>query len=227
MSQFVHLHLHSQYSLLDGANRLDRVIDAAVEQGMPAIALTDHGNMFGAVEFYNRARAAGIKPIVGMEAYTTQGSMTNRDRRIDVYMQKATQWRAEMEALREIVLTTPVQETFKWRQPCYVWQGTNVCMPGAYGGRVRLSFFRGVLLDDPEGLLVPPKAPAALAAALLRIAGDPQLAQRLSATGRARIERDYAARLGAEVIVDQMRKALTREGAGARPGPDPGPPGGH
>ena len=81
MSQFVHLHLHSQYSLLDGANRLDRVIDAAVEQGMPAIALTDHGNMFGAVEFYNRARAAGIKPIVGMEAYTTQGSMTNRDRK--------------------------------------------------------------------------------------------------------------------------------------------------
>ena len=84
------------------------------------------------------------------------------------------------------------------------------------------------LIDDGvEGLLVPPKAPAALAAALLRIAGDPQLAQRLSATGRARIERDYAARLGAEVIVDQMRKALTREGAGARPGPDPGPPGGH
>ena len=84
------------------------------------------------------------------------------------------------------------------------------------------------LIDDGvEGLLVPPKAPAALAAALLRIAGDPQLAQRLSVTGRARIERDYAARLGAEVIVDQMRKALTREGAGARPGPDPGPPGGH
>jgi DNA polymerase III subunit alpha len=78
MSRFVHLHLHSQYSLLDGANRIDRVIDAAVEQGAPAVALTDHGNMFGAIEFYNRARAAGINPIVGIEAYTTQGAMTDR-----------------------------------------------------------------------------------------------------------------------------------------------------
>ncbi|WP_417524650.1 exopolysaccharide biosynthesis GT4 family glycosyltransferase EpsE [Marinovum sp.] len=65
------------------------------------------------------------------------------------------------------------------------------------------------LIDDGvEGLLVPPKAPEALAAALLRIAEDPALAQRLSTTGRARIERDYSARLGAEVIVSEMRKAL-------------------
>ncbi len=78
MSDFVHLHLHSQFSLLDGANRLDDVIRAAVEAGMPALALTDHGNMFGAIEFYNKARAAGIKPIVGMEAYMAQGSRLDR-----------------------------------------------------------------------------------------------------------------------------------------------------
>ena len=78
MSDFVHLHLHSQFSLLDGANRLDDVIKAAVEAGMPAMALTDHGNMFGAIEFYNKARAAGIKPIVGMEAYVAQGSRLDR-----------------------------------------------------------------------------------------------------------------------------------------------------
>ncbi|HEX3554549.1 MAG TPA: DNA polymerase III subunit alpha [Thermoanaerobaculia bacterium] len=78
MSDFVHLHLHSQFSLLDGANRLDDVIKAAVEAGMPAIALTDHGNMFGAIEFYNKARAAGVKPIVGMEAYVAQGSRLDR-----------------------------------------------------------------------------------------------------------------------------------------------------
>jgi DNA polymerase-3 subunit alpha len=78
VSQFVHLHLHSQYSLLDGANRLDDVIGAAVAQGMPALALTDHGNLFGAIEFYNRARAAGIKPILGMEAYVTPGDMRDR-----------------------------------------------------------------------------------------------------------------------------------------------------
>jgi DNA polymerase-3 subunit alpha len=78
MSDFVHLHLHSQFSLLDGANRLDDVIGAAKEAGMPALALTDHGNMFGAIEFYQKARAAGIKPILGVEAYITPGRMTDR-----------------------------------------------------------------------------------------------------------------------------------------------------
>jgi DNA polymerase-3 subunit alpha len=78
MSDFVHLHLHSQYSLLDGANRLGDVIAAAKEAGMPAMALTDHGNMFGAIEFYNQARAAGVKPILGVEAYVAQGGRFDR-----------------------------------------------------------------------------------------------------------------------------------------------------
>src|SRR6185295_3886552 len=78
MSDFVHLHLHSQYSLLDGANRLDDVIAAAAAAGMPAMALTDHGNMFGAIEFYNRAKKAGVKPILGFEAYVAQGSHLDR-----------------------------------------------------------------------------------------------------------------------------------------------------
>ncbi len=78
MSDFVHLHLHSQYSLLDGANRLDDVLNTAVAMGMPAVALTDHGNMFGAIEFYTRAREKGIKPIIGVEAYVAQGSRFDR-----------------------------------------------------------------------------------------------------------------------------------------------------
>jgi DNA polymerase-3 subunit alpha len=78
MSSFVHLHLHSQYSLLDGANRLDDLLEAAQAAEMPAMALTDHGNMFGAIDFYNRANAAGVKPILGMEAYVAQGSRTDR-----------------------------------------------------------------------------------------------------------------------------------------------------
>ncbi|MFP5287064.1 MAG: PHP domain-containing protein, partial [Thermoanaerobaculia bacterium] len=77
-TDFVHLHLHSQYSLLDGANRLDDVIGTAVSMGMPAVALTDHGNMFGAIEFYTRCKAAGIKPLVGVEAYVAQGSRLDR-----------------------------------------------------------------------------------------------------------------------------------------------------
>ena len=78
---FAHLHLHTQFSLLDGANRLGDVIHAAKAADMPAIALTDHGNMFGAIEFYERARAAGIKPILGIEAYVAQGDHTDKDPR--------------------------------------------------------------------------------------------------------------------------------------------------
>jgi DNA polymerase-3 subunit alpha len=83
MSQFVHLHLHSQFSLLDGANRLEDALAAAAAAGQPAMALTDHGNMFGAIEFYKAARKAGVKPIVGIEAYMAQGSRLDRhpDRR--------------------------------------------------------------------------------------------------------------------------------------------------
>jgi DNA polymerase-3 subunit alpha len=68
-NSFVHLHLHSQYSLLDGANRLDRLVGRVKELGMDAVAVTDHGNLHGAVEFYNLANKEGIKPILGIEAY--------------------------------------------------------------------------------------------------------------------------------------------------------------
>ncbi|MEA1979766.1 MAG: DNA polymerase III subunit alpha [candidate division Zixibacteria bacterium] len=73
-SNFVHLHTHSQYSLLDGACRLDDVIEVAKEYKMPALAITDHGNMFGAIEFYIKAKSAGIKPIIGCETYVAAGS---------------------------------------------------------------------------------------------------------------------------------------------------------
>jgi DNA polymerase-3 subunit alpha len=66
---FVHLHLHTEYSLLDGANRLDELLDRAQELQMPALAVTDHGNMFGAMKFYKAAQERGIKPILGCEAY--------------------------------------------------------------------------------------------------------------------------------------------------------------
>ncbi|HMB16653.1 MAG TPA: DNA polymerase III subunit alpha [Pelovirga sp.] len=73
-SNFVHLHLHSQYSLLDGAIKLDELVAKAKEFRMPAVAVTDHGNMFGAIEFYSKAMAAGIKPILGCEVYVAPGS---------------------------------------------------------------------------------------------------------------------------------------------------------
>lgn len=73
-SEFVHLHLHSQYSLLDGTTRIDDLVQRAAELGQPAVALTDHGNMFGAVKFYEAARRTGVKPIIGCEVYVAPGS---------------------------------------------------------------------------------------------------------------------------------------------------------
>ena len=80
--QFVHLHNHTHYSLLDGASTVQSLVNAAVANAMPAVALTDHGVLFGAIEFYKRAKKAGIKPIIGFEAYiVTKG--TRFEKKVD------------------------------------------------------------------------------------------------------------------------------------------------
>ena len=73
-ADFVHLHLHTEYSLLDGACHIDELVDQVAKLGMKALAVTDHGNMFGAVALHDAARAKGIKPIVGCEVYVAPGS---------------------------------------------------------------------------------------------------------------------------------------------------------
>ncbi len=78
--QFIHLHLHTEYSLLDGGNRIDKLIARVKELGMPAVAITDHGNLFGALQFYSRCKREGIKPILGCEAYVATGDRTDRTR---------------------------------------------------------------------------------------------------------------------------------------------------
>ena len=75
---FAHLHLHTEYSMLDGASRVAEIMAAVASDGQPAVAMTDHGVLYGAVEFYQKAREAGIKPILGMEAYLTPGSRFDR-----------------------------------------------------------------------------------------------------------------------------------------------------
>jgi DNA polymerase-3 subunit alpha len=77
-ADFVHLHVHTEYSLLDGACRLDRLMQRAAELHFPALALTDHGVMYGAIDFYQAARKAGIKPIIGCEVYVAPGSRLER-----------------------------------------------------------------------------------------------------------------------------------------------------
>ena len=75
MSDFVHLHLHSHYSLLDGAIKIDDIVKKSIEFNMPAVAVTDHGNMFGAIEFYEKAVKKGVKPIIGCEMYISKSDM--------------------------------------------------------------------------------------------------------------------------------------------------------
>ena len=76
---FVHLHLHSEYSLLDGFCNLEKLVQRVKDLGMPAVALTDHGTMFGTIEFFNAAVAAGVKPIIGLEGYMAPRRMGERD----------------------------------------------------------------------------------------------------------------------------------------------------
>ena len=77
---FVHLHTHTEFSMLDGAARLDDLFTECVRMGMPALAMTDHGNVFGAYEFWKKANAHGVKPIIGMEGYLSPGSRHERKR---------------------------------------------------------------------------------------------------------------------------------------------------
>ena len=78
---FVHLHVHTEYSLLDGASRLTELVAAAAADGQPALGITDHGNMYGVVDFYKSCRDQGIKPIIGTEAYMAHEHRSERPAR--------------------------------------------------------------------------------------------------------------------------------------------------
>ena len=83
MNDFVHLHVHTEYSLLDGAARIPKLLDRCKELGMASIAITDHGAMYGVVDFYKEAVARGIHPIIGCEVYIAPRSMNYREPRTD------------------------------------------------------------------------------------------------------------------------------------------------
>lgn len=85
-SDFVHLHLHTAYSLLDGAIRIPDLTERVVQYGMPAVAITDHGNMFGVIDFYQAMKRAGVKPIIGCEAYITPNDRRDRTERLDYHL---------------------------------------------------------------------------------------------------------------------------------------------
>ena len=81
MTEFVHLHVHSHYSILDGATTVQSLVGKASQEKMSALALTEHGNMFGAIDFYNTAIKSGIKPIIGYEAYLAPRTIRERDKK--------------------------------------------------------------------------------------------------------------------------------------------------
>ncbi len=78
-NKFTHLHVHTEYSLLDGACRIEELVNKAKELNMDSLAITDHGSMYGVVEFFKQAKKAGIKPVLGFEAYVSPRRMTDKD----------------------------------------------------------------------------------------------------------------------------------------------------
>ena len=81
--KFTHLHVHSHYSLLDGLPKIDDLIDRVKELGMDSVALTDHGALYGIVEFYQKAKAKGVKPIIGIEMYVAPRTLLDKQPRVD------------------------------------------------------------------------------------------------------------------------------------------------
>jgi len=82
-SKFTHLHVHTHYSLLDGLPKIDQLLDRVQELGMDSVAVTDHGNLYGAIEFYKKAKERGIKPIIGAEIYLSQDGMEDKRPGVD------------------------------------------------------------------------------------------------------------------------------------------------
>jgi len=83
MGSFVHLHVHTEYSLLDGANRIEPLVKKTKELGMDSIAITDHGAMYGVIDFYKACKKEGIKPIIGCEVYTAARTRFDKEAGID------------------------------------------------------------------------------------------------------------------------------------------------
>ena len=80
---FAHLHVHTEYSMLDGFSNIKKLVKRVQELNMPAVAITDHGTMFGVIDFYKAAKDAGVKPIIGVEAYMAARGMADRDSKLD------------------------------------------------------------------------------------------------------------------------------------------------
>ena len=152
---FVHLHLHTQYSLLDGANKIGELIPRISELGMPAVAMTDHGNMFGAVDFYRAADAAGVQPIIGCEAYVAPKSRFDKSQARSDDPETAGNYHLVLLSMNETgyrnlckLVSSAYQEGFYYkpridRELLREFNEGLICLSGCLGSEVNQAIQRG------------------------------------------------------------------------------------
>jgi len=154
-SPFVHLHCHSHYSLLDGASRLEDLVARAKELGMNALALTDHGNLHGALQFYQQARDAGIKPILGYEAYVAPGSRFRKEAsgmkdaafHLTLLAQNQQGFKNLMKLASSAFLEGFYYKPRIDRELLAEWNDGIICLSGCVSGELSQALLKG---NDPE-----------------------------------------------------------------------------
>ena len=152
--KFIHLHTHSHYSLLDGLSKLDEMVGMAKKHGMNAIGLTDHGNMYGAIEFYKTCKAQGIKPILGVEAYVTAGSLHDKRPGIDNERFHLTLLAKNEQGYKNLIRLVTISQLegyyYKPRMDKEILRKYSegiICLSGCFGGE----FSKALRQGDLEG----------------------------------------------------------------------------
>ena len=146
--KFAHLHVHSHFSLLDGASKVDDMVAIAKANNMPAMAITDHGVMYGAIEFYNKAKAAGIKPIIGCDLYLIDGDITERGTKQVFY--EVVLLCKNLEGYRNLtkIVSTAQMEGFYYKPRCNwalleKYSEGLICLTGTIAGPLAKEVLRG------------------------------------------------------------------------------------